>query len=120
MSVKTASRIALGAVAALVLGAGSAAAEPPEVSGVKISAPAATSVRINVTGLDRVAVRRLVRVAATDVCAAAARIDQLDYFDTDRCENATLDRTMSRYVRLHRAYAGRPIAGSDLIVVASR
>lgn len=120
MFAKMASRFALGAIVALTLGSGGASAQTSEVSGLKVVAEAPTSITLNITGLQRPAVRRLVRVAAVQVCGNAVRNQELNYFDGDWCVGATIDRTMDRFHRL-RAAAPRQLAfGPETLVIAKR
>lgn len=121
MFAKMSSRVALGAAVALVLctGAYGASAQSPEVSSVKVTGQAPTSIRINVTGLERPAVRHLVRTAAVQVCGAAVNNRQLDYFDGEWCVGATIDRTMDRFNRM-RAAPRQVALNSETLVIAIR
>jgi hypothetical protein len=120
MSSNTASRFALAAFAAVAFGAITAPARAQEITGVEVTGRAATTIKINVSGLDRPAVRKVVRVASVEVCDAAVRNREANEFDADWCVRATLDTTMAEYRLHHRADGTLFAAEPDLIVLAAR
>jgi hypothetical protein len=120
MYAKTATRFAFAAVAAMTLGGLFATARAQEVSGVEVAGRSATTIKINVAGLDIMGVRKVVRVASNDVCGAAVRNRELDEFDADWCARATLDTTMGQYRLSHGDGLREVASGTELFVVAAR
>lgn len=120
MSAKVSSRIAAGVMAALVLSAGSAGAQTSEVASLKVAGQAPTSVKINTTGLQISVVRKLVRVAAGEVCDNAITNRQLDWADGDWCVGATLDRSMDKFRHLRAANARQVATGPEVLFIAAR
>ncbi len=120
MFAKMTSRMAAAAVTTLVLAASTVSAAPSEVSTLKVTGEAPTSVKLNVTGLQRHAVRQMVRVAAVQVCANAVRNRELFRGDGEWCVGATLDRTMGRYDRYHATLARQLASGPETLILAVR
>lgn len=120
MFAKMTSRMAVAAVTALVLTASSASAAPSEVSTLKVTGEAPTTVKLNVTGLQRRAVRHMVRVAAVQVCTNAVRNRELFSGDGEWCVGATLDRTMGKYDRFHATFARQLASGPETLILAVR
>lgn len=110
----------LAAAAALAFGVLSSPVQAQEVSGVKVTAEAPTSIRINVTGLAVPAVRHQVRAAAVRVCSNAVSNRQLDYFDGEWCRAATTDKTMVLYRRLHAQWLRQVATGPQVLLIAAR
>jgi len=94
-----------------------APAQAQEVSALKVTAGAPTTVRVDVTGLQLRQVRRTVTLAAHTVCRNAVLNHELDYFDGDWCAGRTADRAMGTY---REAHAHGQVATADLILVAAR
>jgi hypothetical protein len=120
MFAKLTSRMTAAAVTALVLAASSASAAPSEVSSLKVTGEAPTTVKLNVTGLQRRVVRQMVRVAAVQVCTNAVQNRELFSGDGEWCVSATRDRTMARYNRLHAAFAHQLASGPETLALAFR
>lgn len=122
MFAKLTSRMAAAAVAAVALTASSASAAvaPSEVSGLNVAGEAPTTVKLNVTGLQRHVVRQMVRVAAVKVCANAVRNHELFTSDGEWCVSATRDKTMARYDRLHATFTQQLASGPETLVLALR
>ncbi len=120
MFAKMTSRVAAVAVTALMLASAPALAAPSEVSSLKVTGKAPTTVKLNVTGLQRRAVRQMVRVAAVQVCGNAVRNRELSSGDGAWCVSATRDRTMARYDHFHAALTRQLAAGPEMLVLAVR
>lgn len=101
MSANMISRVAAAAVTAFVLTASPVSAEPSEVSAFKVTSEAPTTIKLNVTGLQRRAVRQMVRVAAVKVCTNAVRNRELSRDYGQWCVGATVGRTMGKYDSYH-------------------
>lgn len=120
MFAKMTSHMTAAAVTALMLTASSASAAPSELSTLKVTGEAPTTVKLNVTGLQRRVVRQMVRVAAVQVCANAVRNRELFSGDGEWCVGATLDRTMGRYDRYHATLARQLASGPETLILAVR
>lgn len=97
MSANAISRVVAAAVTTLALTASPVWAAPSEVSAVKVISEAPTTIKLDVTGLQRRAVRQMVRVAAVKVCTNAVRNRELSRDYGQWCVGATVGRTMGRY-----------------------
>ena len=120
MFAKLTSRMAAAAITALALTASSASGAPSEVSNLNVTGDAPTTVKLNVTGLQRRVVRQMVRVAAVQVCANAVQNRELFSGDGEWCVSATRDKTMARYDRFHATLARQMASGPQTLVLAFR
>lgn len=116
MTPKLATRHLLPLAAILALATTPALAQ--EVTPAQVTAAPATSVRLDIGGLDRAAVRHAVRRASVQVCKAAVKLGELDLYDGSWCVQKTRETAMGEYRRL--VTAQRHAAAPAGLTVAAR
>jgi hypothetical protein len=107
---------ALSAVAALALSG--AAANAQEVAGLDVQGHAPTTLRINISGKDSLAVAKAVHVAAHTVCNNAIANRELDLGDFIACQDPSFGEAMKPYAAMRTSHNVASIAGA--IVLSAR
>ncbi len=106
----------LAAVAALAMSAPVANAQ--DVGTVNVQARAPTTVRLDIRGMDRIAVSEAVHIAASDVCGNAIDNREVDLGDLIPCRDATVGKAMKHYAAM--TSSGNVAAIDRAIVLSAR
>lgn len=107
---------ALTAVAALALSG--AVANAQNVAGLDVQGHAPTTLRINIGGMDSLAVAKAVHVAARTVCNNAIDNRELDLGDFIACQDTSFGKAMRHYAAMRTSHNVASIEGA--IVLSAR
>jgi hypothetical protein len=88
----------LAAVAALAMAAPAANAQ--DVGAINVQGRAPTTVRLDIRGMDTIAVSKAVHVAARTVCANAIDNREVDLGDFIPCRDASAGKAMQHYAAM--------------------